>query len=119
MRSTSTFSLATQFPIHSEKSLYGTVFSRDGSYGSWKVGTGYWGSPYTTNVSWQAPVGPDTQAGIDTPGWTKFYRRERPELHLDRSGAPSYLLNGVQYGLEYPEHQYSFTLIQHVNTAPE
>jgi hypothetical protein len=95
------------------------VFSRDGSYGSWKVGTGYWGSPYTTNVSWQAPVGPGTQAGIDTPGWTKFYRRERPELHLDASGAPSYLLNGVQYGLEYPEHQYSFTLIQHVNTAPK
>jgi hypothetical protein len=54
--------------------------------------------------------------GIDAPAWTNFYRRERPELHLV-DGVPSYLLNGVEYGLQYPEHQYSFTLIQHVDTT--
>eukprot|EP01043_Picozoa_sp_COSAG02_P068319 COSAG02_NODE_11302_length_1752_cov_0.738052_2_plen_373_part_00 len=93
------------------------VFSRDGSYGSWKVGTGQWGSPYTTNVTWLSPAGSDySQFGVEHPPWTKFYRRERPELHLDENGAPSFLLNGVEYGVEYPGHQYSFTLIQHVDT---
>ena len=95
------------------------IFSRDGSYGSWRVGTGYWGSPYTTNVSWLPPSDAvDEQPSVDTPPWTNFYRRERPELHLDADGAPEYLLNGVEFGLEAPAHQFSFTLLQRVNSTP-
>jgi len=93
------------------------IFSREGQYGSWRVGTGYWGSPYTTNVSWLPPEGIDVQSGIDAPAWTNFYRRERPELHLDADGAPAYLLNGVEYGRQYPGHQYSFTLMQRVDST--
>jgi predicted amidohydrolase len=93
------------------------AFSRTGSYGSWRLGTGYYGSPYTTNVSW-APEPAGGQAELDTPNWTQFFRRERPELHLDKNGAPEYVTNGVTYGLEHPQHQYSFTLLQWVNSTP-
>lgn len=93
------------------------AFSRDGSYGSWRLGTGYYGSPYTTNVSWAEEPAAE-QSGFITPSWTQFGRRERPELHLDKNGAPEYVINGVTYGLQHPQHQYSFTLMQRVNSTP-
>jgi hypothetical protein len=63
---------------------------------------------------------PSQCPGIDALAWTNFYRRERPELHLDADGAPAFLLNGVHVeysGHQYPEHQYSFTLLQRVDST--
>eukprot|EP01051_Picozoa_sp_SAG22_P006499 SAG22_NODE_428_length_10591_cov_8.858178_2_plen_76_part_00 len=60
---------------------------------------------FSTNVSW---------AAADGGGWTKFYRRERPELHFDAAGHPNYFYSGIEYGEDHPRKQYSFTIVQQV-----
>jgi len=47
-------------------------------------------------------------------GWTKFYRRERPELRLDSAGNPSVFYSGIEYGEDHPQKQYSFSIVQQV-----
>jgi len=58
--------------------------------------------PYTANVSWAEG------------GWTRFFRRERPELHFNEQGEPSFLINGVMFGRDYPTRQFSFMMLQRV-----
>ena len=79
------------------------AYSRDGSPGTWQLSKrtdGY--VPYSANVSWAEG------------GWTNFFRRERPELHLNQQGEPSFLLSGVMFGRDYPTRQFSFTILQRV-----
>jgi hypothetical protein len=47
-------------------------------------------------------------------GWTKFYRRERPELRLDVDGNPAVFYSGIEYGMDHPQKQYSFSIVQQV-----
>lgn len=47
-------------------------------------------------------------------GWTKFYRRERPEIHLDDDGNPAVFYSGIEYGMDHPQKQYSFSIVQQV-----
>ena len=79
------------------------AFSPDGSAGTWQLSRrtdGY--VPYSSNVSWAEG------------GWTNFFRRERPELNFNDQGEPSFLLNGVMFGRDFPTRQYSFTILQRV-----
>lgn len=57
---------------------------------------------FQTNVTWA------------DGSWTKFYRRERPELHFDAAGNPNYFYSGIEYGMDHPRKQYSFTIVQQV-----
>ena len=43
-----------------------------------------------------------------------FFRRERPELHFNAEGEPSFLVSGAMFGRDYPTRQYSFTMLQRV-----
>jgi heparin/heparan-sulfate lyase len=81
----------------------------------WAVTNLRTGLPICPFATLASPV--DAEPGIDAPTWTNFYRRERPELHLDADGAPAFLLNGVEYGKQHPDHQYSFTLMQRVDST--
>jgi hypothetical protein len=36
-----------------------------------------------------------TNQSYDDGGWEKYYRRERPELHLDAAGNPSVFYSGI------------------------
>jgi hypothetical protein len=36
-----------------------------------------------------------TNQSYDDGGWEKYYRRERPELHLDAAGNPSVFDSGI------------------------
>ena len=57
---------------------------------------------FSTNVSWEGG------------GWTKFYRRERPELRMDAKGNPAVIYSGIEYGMDHPQKQYSFSIVQRV-----
>ena len=79
------------------------AFSRDGTPGTWQLSRRTDGLvPYSANVSWAEG------------GWTNFFRRERPELHFNAEGEPSFLVNGAMFGRDYPTRQYSFTMLQRV-----
>ena len=53
--------------------------------------------------------------GVEGGGWTKFYRRERPELRLDGDENPAVFYSGIEYGEDHPQKQYSFSIVQQVN----
>ena len=55
---------------------------------------------FSTNVSWEGG------------GGTKFYRRERPELRMDAKGNPAVIYSGIEYGMDHPQKQYSFSIVQ-------
>ena len=57
---------------------------------------------FSTNVTWE------------DGGWTKFYRRERPELRMDAKGNPAVIYSGIEYGMDHPQKQYSFSIVQRV-----
>jgi hypothetical protein len=57
---------------------------------------------------------------IDDDGsWERFYRRERPELRLDSDGHPSVFYSGIQYGLDRPYKQYSYSTANRVRGGSE
>ena len=88
------------------------AFSPDGSPGSWRVSMSPDGrGAYSYNISWQGG------------GWTKFSRRERPQLLTNSAGDPKMLVTGLEYSPHSPraKHgggtQYSFTLVQRTSAS--
>ena len=52
-----------------------------------------------------------------------FFRRERPELVMNRRGQPSHLVTGVQLFAQAPgkpgNNQLSFAIVQEVDLEPD
>ena len=46
--------------------------------------------------------------------WDKYYRRERPEIHLDSEGNPSIFYTGIEFGENHPQKQYSYSTVNRV-----
>lgn len=72
---------------------------------------GYGPGAYSTNVTW-------SDGTVMT-----FFRRERPELVMNRRGQPSHLVTGVQLFAQAPgkpgNNQLSFAIVQEVDLEPD
>eukprot|EP00898_Chlorokybus_atmophyticus_P003726 jgi/Chlat1/4354/Chrsp29S04505 len=71
-------------------------------------------------LQWSEPVlnAFNTTIRYEDGGWDVFFRRERPQVLLNAKGWPEWFYSGVMGARGVKQRDYSFTLVQRINTMP-